>query len=700
PDNINFETIKENFFFLLGEISYKSLLKNSPFISGEIIVEALKERNNQKEFQYPIFQNLEIFLEPGFLKGDSEKKEKIKKEYQFNHLTFQEYFAGYYLSKLDKETLIEKFIESKLLKQFEIVYWFATGLYCKTPQTSKDFFEYLWKEPIDLIGSYNLQLILGCTGQLKTLDKEIQSKLEREVDRLLIYERKTKNVIITGTLSISYKYLIYKYAERFWKNIEYEENYYNYSRESFKLLRAHPESSKRLGKCFNVVDGLSVRFLRRLNIPNNTINNTILLSLIDEDLSNRLEAFKALWGLSQIDSNIKKGLIVSLKDEDAKARLYASQALIRFGFIDLEIINTLLHLLKENNIDIKIEAIQLLEKSTLKDLRIIKELYNNFNNEENKIKFYSAKALITLGEKDLNLIDYLFLSLKSKGIESFYAAITLGNLGKYNSNIIKRLLLSLKNENRKLRINAIHALEIAKKLELTVIEELCFSQKDEDELVKKYTLQIISKLIKVNPQIINILLKALKDNSKKVRSKAIEVLINSDIMVEKTTWDEIKENTFGNKRLIFIEKYLLKKVGIKESLVNFFKFLIEKKVNITSDIFKKELREILTISPYSLYQTKIKEFKFPSLINAYIHYPSKKLLKLIYHKALQEKIPIFVKEGKVYIPQISKGPIFWEEKVNPKDLKSIENKFIRFISKYKPGGFFENLWIKLFKRVM
>jgi len=87
---------------------------------------------------------------------------------EFIHLTFQEFFAGFYLEQLiikEDVRIVSLIAQYKYNPHFEISWWFVSGLLVSQPARLQLFFNYLLSEPRDLTSFYEYGLLMRCLDE-------------------------------------------------------------------------------------------------------------------------------------------------------------------------------------------------------------------------------------------------------------------------------------------------------------------------------------------------------------------------------------------------------------------------------------------------------------------------------------------------------------------------------------------------------
>ncbi len=109
------------------------------------------------------------YIYSGFLKSDAKEKDLLDNQFEFIHLTFQEYFSALYVSKLSKEEQIRIIQDCKFYPHMHMFFIFLGSLI-----EDKEFLlDEIKNEPRDIIGYYELLLLSDCLSEMKNYKNQV-----------------------------------------------------------------------------------------------------------------------------------------------------------------------------------------------------------------------------------------------------------------------------------------------------------------------------------------------------------------------------------------------------------------------------------------------------------------------------------------------------------------------------------------------
>jgi len=231
----NREDIKE----LLGKIAFEGLLKQTILFDGKLI------RDNIGRDKVDFFK--ESIVNSGFLKSDRKDKSLLGNNFEFLHLTFQEYFSALYVSKLTEKEQREIIAKYKFYPHFQVFFVFLAGLI----QNKTLLIEEIGNKPKDIVGLYEILFIMNASSEIKAEEfkitlENINEKLKRQIEIACkndsgyetIFEnlKKITHIIYDDTIEMLLDmieldeddYLKEKIVDTFFSLSKYDEKYKKY----------------------------------------------------------------------------------------------------------------------------------------------------------------------------------------------------------------------------------------------------------------------------------------------------------------------------------------------------------------------------------------------------------------------------------------------------------------------------------------
>ena len=378
----------------LGKLAFKGLIKQ------------------KLDFNYDFFKNISInfntirdemiFVEKnvipsGFLKSNNKEIELLDNNFEFPHLTFQEYFSALYVSNLSRKKqrkIIEKY---KFYPYMQVFFIFLGGLI----KDKSLFFNEIENKPKDIVGFYSFILTISSLSEInpKNLDKkfkeEIIEKLNNWINISLKNEKNFK--LLLKKIPVISSFIDNQIINNLIKIITHKHMHID-------RIEVVTETITSLGRNDNI------------------LLNTLLKIILDNSIDSlvRICVVKSLTNLGRCDNYFVDSLITIMKDENiyASVRKAVSKPLIATGKSDDKIISVLTEYLKD--------------KSTI-------------NHQEDV-----AKALISLDRRDDNFVFTLLEIIKDENV--FYPPKciiikSLVNLARNDRDFISILIKVVTNKN-------------------------------------------------------------------------------------------------------------------------------------------------------------------------------------------------------------------------------------------------------------
>ena len=558
----------------LGLIAFVAMKKDKIVIESHVI----DDLRDQSDIDGDLFEH--IITKTGLVKAIGDDSTKIiDKDHYFVHMTFQEYFAAWYLVQLlegnesqSQEALF--FIEQhRYSRIYERVISFVTGILNKKSEASRTKF---WN--IILNGIVDLNLVRQAVLIARCLEENEDSNLPYYT-RLLEYiteifktyftlDRTTLDQIIAHYilcprivgLTGLHQFLINKLQDR-----ENEDSLRNRAAAVLgKLGQLSSEQTKMLIKTlqddrdFWIENGATV--LIDLGLSSPEVIRALILDLQDENDDIRDNAITATFSLQSSSPDLTQALTKNLNHENHWTRITTVKMLGYLKPCSPEIVEALITVLQEDTDPIvrsnAVTAIINLQSSlnraipvliatlqkdhpwvricaakALGELRqpspdVIEALIISFQDEDPKIRESVVHPLVQLGSLSLSeVIEPLVRALQSdrpwikKG-----AAEVLGNLRQPSCKIISLLTTASQDSNDEVRSSAVKALRQLTPLSLEVISPLITALQHTDNTIRRKAAQESGYLGQSSPMINQALVTALHDTDSVVRSNTVKSL--------------------------------------------------------------------------------------------------------------------------------------------------------------------------------
>jgi len=370
----NRKKIKEQ----LGKLSFMGLTKQTILFDGNFIEESIEDID--------FFEGNTIYS--GLLKLDDKEKDLLDNNFEFLHLTFQEYFSALYISTLSEEEQSKIIQNWKFYPHMQIFFTFLGGLI-----KNKEFLlQEIESEPMDISHVYMLNLFLMIQSELSKDDsKKVNGKINFYLENRNINEWARKKIFYilhpeeVTTLSMINENSLKKYYE---ENSIKKKAYSSYNQILFEKM-----IQNNLGDDFNKNSDEFVAYLINLLTKNNDI--------IDE------EACYSLLSLGKTNNKIIDAIIELIKkrtpDLDNIERVLTS--FIKFINEHFNVFNRVYEKTKGTELDYILVRLSIvtLFKAFEEDYKIFPYIYRHCQNN-NKPLFINEKNQLSTIEngKDIS----------------------------------------------------------------------------------------------------------------------------------------------------------------------------------------------------------------------------------------------------------------------------------------------------------
>ena len=550
----NREEIKE----LLGKIAFEALTKQTIIFDGKLIRDTIGK------------ENLDFFkksiINSGFLKSDRKDKSLLGNNFEFLHLTFQEYFSALYVSELEPKEQSEIIRDWKFYPHMQMFFVFLGGLI-----DNKNFFlQELENEAKDIIGFYNFLFTIDCLKEMKIND------LNKKNIELF------NNKLITWLKFLIIHNWYYETVLERLKGIKIfvlEENH-AFLLEQIESDKVNSHIKKVINNYFSSIERKSTSKLSKNKINTSFSQPKINSILIEElkrykkDIDNKkIDKMITIFNKEIYDDKEIFLLISFMKDKtiDSSIRDKIGYFLLNIKKNKYEIFHALLNFIKENNYKVNyrfqddywskynslktsiVKSLYLLkindDKSILKLIEVIKN-----NDIYVHIRIDLVETLFSLGRNDdffikflLEIINDINISNKiKKSIIEF-----LPSLKRYDDEFIDSLVKIINMESKYSKLADKHYLIIGKEAYL-INDEKDFNIINRGNYwVKYHIIESLCSFNKANQKIMNTLIYLIED-------KAIPITIREKVIILLASL-KIKDNEIVNILISFLKEKISNK---------------------------------------------------------------------------------------------------------------------------------------------
>ena len=244
-------------------------------------------------------------------------------------------------------------------------------------------------------------------------------------------------------------------------------------------------------------DRLTSDRLTKLDYPDYYLTTTEHTSL-QKNIQNL--SLSAIVRLDNTSESLVNTLLSWLKDDDATVRSEAALALGELGQVSEPVVNSLLMRLNDKNSRVRYSSIWALGKLKQRGKTVVSALLTRLNDKNSRVRCLSASVLGKLEQPTQAVVSALVTSLKDKDSDLRCAAVTalgqLGNrqLGNFSETVISALLPQLEDEDSDVRCATINALSQLGNSSQIVITALLGCLKDEESGVRASAAETLAEL--------------------------------------------------------------------------------------------------------------------------------------------------------------------------------------------------------------
>ncbi len=466
---------KERFF--LAELAFESFKDENIIISLQtigIVVQSYIKKVFQSQQQKEDLGE-EFFKgarELGLIKTvlDTSSTSETKQDYEFLHLTFQEYYTAIYLaSQLSKkEPATQAFAQSVISKEkynprWQIVWWFVAGLLRENTPVYQAYLRQLQGQSTvqkDIFEHYPLGLLVRCIDE--SFEPQNQQVIEPFVKQLQLGFLKLYQTAQNIQNNDKYFCLEFPFIHSlFFSACRISPNFCMNRKQDLYALFPKPRGQEDKRFLATWIGNIRVITPKALDI--------LLGLMVDEDYYVRDSAAEALGNLGEAAAtpNVLDMLLRLLIDQDRAVSHSATKALSKLG---------------------KVVAMP----------KVADELLKLFSDEDKRMRLHGADIVYELGE--------VFVTPK----------------------VVDMLLRLLSDEDQYVRCGAAKALlsQVATTSKILDVLQEVLADKDEDEYLRGFATNALGNLDKaaVTPKVLDMFLGLLTDKSWQVLSSAADAL--------------------------------------------------------------------------------------------------------------------------------------------------------------------------------
>ncbi|NET64014.1 MAG: hypothetical protein F6K63_06190 [Moorea sp. SIO1G6] len=211
-------------------------------------------------------------------------------------------------------------------------------------------------------------------------------------------------------------------------------------------------------------------------------------------------SLSAIVRLDNTSESLVNTLLSWLKDDDATIRSEAALALGELDQVSEPVVNSLLMGLNDKNARVRYSSIWALGKLKQHGKTVVSALLTRLNDQNSRVRCLSASVLGKLDQHSESVVSALVTCLKDKDSDLRCAAATalgqLGNgqLGNLSETVISALLPQLEDQDSDVRCAAIKALSQLGNSSQVVITALLGCLKDEESGVRASAAETLAEL--------------------------------------------------------------------------------------------------------------------------------------------------------------------------------------------------------------
>jgi NACHT, LRR and PYD domains-containing protein 3 len=494
-----------------------------------------------------------------FLRTPNTLSEHGQKEYHFQHLTFQEYFAARYIvrqwkdnkdliclnlangQKVGKGIAAADFVKrGKYNPGYDILLRFVAGRLHGTGDEDRlcEFFETLEAEPRDLLGPVHQRLVMHCLGETDPSERMTnfsrwRGDWENRLSQWLKIEcRNKKRSQLASEMEFPERIL-----EDALRN-EPEDIKIRVLRSLKSRLQISPRFTDLAGSWLKGTESAELKaaalivFQRPDTAFSVEVRDTLAKLLKDHSPDVRVATIEALGGQSNLSKEIREALVEQLKDRNPDVKVAAIKALVGPSNLSNEICEALKQLTKDKHSKVRAATAKALGEQRNLLYADLKDLMKRLESERSPVvKVALNEALDQRSALSQELSQDLMKTLidsERSGQSSRSVRLDAVKIIAHQSNLPEELLETLSKQldchDPWIRKTAAEAFTRQYALQDKALHALIKQTKDSDFQARAVAIKVLSGKLALSKGILETLAEQLKDNEVLVKVNIVNAL--------------------------------------------------------------------------------------------------------------------------------------------------------------------------------
>ena len=457
----------------------------------EALLNVIKDRAIRASLKSNSLKNIPWFdyvHNSGFINQIHEGNLKQNSDYEFIHLSFQDYFCAAYIANQFKnanepdKNLVTLIHNRKYDKRYEYLWRFIAGMLVQEADKSyvNQYFDLLLDKPRDLLGLSEIHLLLTCLEETKYSEaivkkQEMLSWIQEYIMEILLNPSKSEKCLDAIIYSLKCCPIYIEQINIFKRLTEKMQLGISSLNERIILIlgKLWRNDKKSIAKIINWANSKAdlhevniVSLLKALDVANEETNR-ILFNLLPQLNSQLKSAISSVLNIntSSIKDNFEEieDLINLIDDSDNAEKQNILNRMTKLKLPGSKhsrrLINCLSRQLHNQAWQVKQVAIRTVAQLGIKDDGLITQLLSLMNDESNLVVLAGFEAIVQLELKSKATIAIILKKLGDKDLLVKSRAIyTIKQLLIKDEVVIETLLHFINDSERNLKFSAINAL--------------------------------------------------------------------------------------------------------------------------------------------------------------------------------------------------------------------------------------------------